>query len=75
MGSTFVAALIPRQFGLCRLGRDSRLYRLRRGQLQALTRDHSRVQELADQGRADPMRQAPTSSPAPLAWMSFYPWI
>ncbi|HRH77006.1 MAG TPA: protein phosphatase 2C domain-containing protein [Cellvibrionaceae bacterium] len=54
MGSTFVAALIRGNLGFVAWAGDSRLYRLRRGQLQALTRDHSRVQELADQGRADP---------------------
>ncbi len=54
MGSTFVAALIRGNLGFVAWAGDSRLYRLRRGQLQALTRDHSRVQELADQGRQDP---------------------
>ncbi|HEY6527478.1 MAG TPA: protein phosphatase 2C domain-containing protein [Cellvibrionaceae bacterium] len=53
MGSTFVAVLIRGNLGFVAWAGDSRLYRLRRGQLRALTRDHSRVQELADQGRQD----------------------
>jgi len=50
MGTTLVLAVF-------RLGRvffahvgDSRLYRLRDGQLQCLTRDHSLVQDLVDEG-------------------------
>jgi serine/threonine protein phosphatase PrpC len=54
MGSTFVAVLIRGNLGFVAWAGDSRLYRLRRGQMRALTRDHSRVQELADQGRQDP---------------------
>jgi PPM family protein phosphatase len=33
---------------------DSRAYLMRRGQLRALTRDHTIAQELADQGRIEP---------------------
>lgn len=51
MGTTFVAALIRGNLGFVCWAGDSRLYRLRRGELSVLTRDHSRVQELADQGR------------------------
>ena len=58
MGSTFVAVLIRGSLGFVAWAGDSRLYRLRRGQLQALTRDHSRVQELADQGRLPEDSQA-----------------
>ncbi len=49
-GSTLVLALVrERQALLAHLG-DSRIYRLRRGELCALTRDHSLVNELLDGG-------------------------
>ncbi len=51
IGSTFVAVLIRGNLGFVAWAGDSRLYRLRNNQLRAITRDHSRVQELADQGR------------------------
>lgn len=51
MGTTFVAAIIRGNLGFVTWAGDSRLYRVRQGELSALTRDHSRVQELADQGR------------------------
>lgn len=50
LGSTVVTLLIKGQVGICMWAGDSRLYMLRNNQLQQLTRDHSHVQELLDQG-------------------------
>ena len=50
LGSTLVSLLIKGQVGICLWAGDSRLYLLRNNQLQQLSRDHSHVQELLDQG-------------------------
>lgn len=50
LGSTLVSLLIKGQVGVCLWAGDSRLYLLRNNQLQQLSRDHSHVQELLDQG-------------------------
>ncbi len=53
MGSTVVAvALDGRDAVLAHVG-DSRIYRLREGELEALTRDHSLVEELRALGRIE----------------------
>jgi protein phosphatase len=56
MGTTLCALVVtgatgagPERFGLLNVG-DSRAYRLRGGRLSQLTRDHSVVQELLDEG-------------------------
>ena len=50
LGSTIVSLLIKGQVGVCLWAGDSRLYLLRNNQLQQMSRDHSHVQELIDQG-------------------------
>lgn len=50
LGSTIVSLLIKGQVGICLWAGDSRLYLLRNNQLQQISRDHSHVQELIDQG-------------------------
>lgn len=50
MGTTLVAVLVEaKSISVAHVG-DSRLYRLRRGTLQQLTRDHSLQQEFIDKG-------------------------
>ena len=57
MGSTVVAlALGSRSAAVAHVG-DSRLYRLREGHLEALTRDHSLIEELRQAG-AEPIARA-----------------
>jgi protein phosphatase len=54
MGTTVVAAwLSATHLDVAHVG-DSRLYRLRAGVLEMLTRDHSQVQELVDRGILTP---------------------
>ncbi len=54
IGSTVVAFLSFGAYFACLWAGDSRLYRLRDGALQQLTRDHSQVQEMVDAGLLDP---------------------
>lgn len=54
IGSTVVVLLAYESQSACLWVGDSRIYRLRDGQLQQLTRDHSHVQELVDQGLIAP---------------------
>lgn len=54
IGSTVVVLLAHEDQCACLWVGDSRIYRLRDGQLQQLTRDHSHVQELVDQGLIAP---------------------
>jgi protein phosphatase len=50
MGTTIVAVLLEGdKLAVAHVG-DSRLYRLRRGELKALTKDHSLLQEFIDKG-------------------------
>ncbi len=50
LGSTIISLIIKGQVGICMWAGDSRLYLLRNNQLQQLSRDHSYVQDLLDQG-------------------------
>ena len=50
LGSTILSLLIQGQVGVCMWAGDSRLYRLRNNELQQISRDHSHVQELLEQG-------------------------
>lgn len=50
IGSTVVALIIVGKVGVCFWAGDSRLYLYRKGELRQLTRDHSRVEELIQQG-------------------------
>ncbi len=54
IGSTVVVLIAYETQCACLWVGDSRIYRLRDGQLQQLTRDHSHVQELVDQGLIAP---------------------
>lgn len=51
MGTTVSGAMFDgKQLGICHIG-DSRIYRLRDGELERLTHDHSWVQSLVDDGK------------------------
>ncbi|MDR0550125.1 MAG: protein phosphatase 2C domain-containing protein [Deltaproteobacteria bacterium] len=54
MGSTLVAILFSGYLAFVIHAGDSRLYRLRNGVLELLTKDHSYVQELIDSGQLTP---------------------
>jgi protein phosphatase len=54
MGTTIVAGIFHQdKFTIAHVG-DSRVYRLRRGELALITRDHSMLQEQIDAGLIDP---------------------
>ncbi len=50
IGSTFVCLLIHGQVGVCLWAGDSRLYLFRRDELSQISRDHSEISELLQQG-------------------------
>lgn len=50
MGCTIVALIAGGRVGVCLWAGDSRLYRLRRGELRQITRDHSPLEEAVDAG-------------------------
>lgn len=54
IGSTAVTLIIRGRVGVCLWVGDSRLYRLRNGQLTQLSRDHSQVEEMLQQGMIKP---------------------
>lgn len=50
LGSTVVTLLIKGRVGVCLWAGDSRLYRLRNSEFIQMSRDHSQVEELIEQG-------------------------
>ncbi len=64
IGSTVVLLLLDRDRFACIWAGDSRLYRLRGGRIEQLTRDHSRVQDMVDAGlmTADQAERHPLSN-------------
>jgi protein phosphatase len=62
MGTTMTVVLVgEEEITIAHVG-DSRAYVLRDGELQRLTRDHSLVEELLEQGKLTPRRPAATRS-------------
>ena len=56
IGSTVAVLILRPETASCLWAGDSRIYRLRGGRLERLTRDHSRTEELIAQGRLEPAR-------------------
>ncbi len=56
IGSTVAVLILRPETASCLWAGDSRIYRLRGGRLERLTRDHSRTEELIAQGRLEPTR-------------------
>ena len=56
IGSTVAVLILRPGTASCLWAGDSRIYRLRGGRLERLTRDHSRTEELIAQGRLEPAR-------------------
>jgi serine/threonine protein phosphatase Stp1 len=54
IGSTVAVLILRPDSACCLWAGDSRIYRLRGGWLERLTRDHSRTEELIAQGRLEP---------------------
>lgn len=54
LGSTVASLLIHRKVGACLWVGDSRIYRFRNNELAQLSRDHSHVEELLQQGEISP---------------------
>lgn len=54
IGSTAAVLVAQNDHAACLWAGDSRIYRLRHGQLEQLTRDHSHVQDLVDRGLLTP---------------------
>ena len=54
IGSTVAVLLALRRQGMCMWAGDSRIYRLRGGVMQQLTRDHSEFEDLLDEGLVNP---------------------
>ena len=52
-GTTVAALLLQGNEGALTWAGDSRVYRLRDGELKQMTRDHSQIQDLVDQGLVD----------------------